>query len=199
MNPNSEFDSHDKPTPILDQEDAGTILELYQEYSYATPYHVLFTLMWRTGLRIDEVHTLDLDDYHPDEQYIEIHHRPDTGTGLADGRAAERHVALAAETCDLIEDYRGNHRHDVTDEYDREPLLTTEDGRPTRSLLEVTIHSPTRPWIYKRHCPHDRNPSECEATRGVVTARKCPSSFGPVWLAGVRPPVGSLRASLKRW
>jgi hypothetical protein len=71
------------------------------------PYYVLFTLVWRTGLCIDRVRARDLDDYRPDKQCLEIYHRSGTGTGLADGRAAELHVVLTTGTCKLIEHYRG--------------------------------------------------------------------------------------------
>ena len=172
MNSNTECDAHDDPAPILDQKDTATILELYREYSYATPYHVLFVLMWRTGLHIDEVHALDLDDYHPDEQCIEIRHRPETGTGLADGRGAERRIALATETCDLIADYRGKHRHDVTDEHDRNPLLTNGDGRPPKSLLEDTIYSPTRPCIERSTLTVAVN-AWCELLRSAMGLGQC--------------------------
>jgi hypothetical protein len=38
---------------------------------------------------------VDLDDYHPDEQYLDVCHRPDQGTAIKNTEDGERIVALS--------------------------------------------------------------------------------------------------------
>lgn len=54
-------------------------------------------------MRIGAAHSLDLEDYDRDEQYVELHHRPDTGTRLKNKTDGERYVSLSAEVCDALE------------------------------------------------------------------------------------------------
>jgi len=65
--------------------------------------------------------------------------------------------------CDVIDDYVEMYRHDITDDHGREPLITTEQGRPVRSNIRGHINSMTRPCVYAGRCPHDRDPDSCEA------------------------------------
>lgn len=56
--------------------------------------------------------------------YSEVRHRPDMGSAQ-NRKAAERAVDLADWMCEILDEYSKIHRHDVTDEYGREPLLTS--------------------------------------------------------------------------
>jgi len=180
----------DARTEKIDSETAGQILQYLQKYEYATKRHALFTLLWDTGFRIGTVRALDLGDYHPDEQYVELNHRPETDTPLKNGTDAEREVNLHGWVCEVLDDYVGMHRDDVTDEAGREPLLTTAHGRPVASTLRPLISTVTRPCHYGEDCPHDRNPESCEAAQRREYAQRCPSSV---------PPHAIRRSSITAW
>jgi integrase len=130
-----------------------------------------------------------LDDYHPKEWYVEVHHRPDTGTPLKNKSKAEREVNLHTWVCEILDDYITIRRHDVTDEYDRRPLFTTQCGRPVNSNLRAHINSITRPCHYSGERPHDREIEECEATK-MENAQQCPSSV---------PPHAIRRSAITAW
>lgn len=78
----------------------------------------------------------------------------------------------------VLEDYVDGPREDVTDDYGRDPLLTTTHGRVSRSTVRDTVYRVTRPCWYGEECPHDRDQNECDAT-GFDGASKCPSSRSP--------------------
>lgn len=86
-------------------------------------------------MRVGAAHALDLDDYHPDEQYLEVHHRPETGTPIKNKEDGERLVALSEQICDLLNDWIDNKRPEVTDDNEREPLLASPQGRAHRTTL----------------------------------------------------------------
>jgi hypothetical protein len=46
--------------------------------------------MWHTMMRVGGVHALDVEDYHPDKQYVEVRHRPDEGTPVKNKGDGER-------------------------------------------------------------------------------------------------------------
>jgi hypothetical protein len=88
-------------------------------------------------------------------------------------------VYLGEGWYELIEQYLENpSRHEVTDEYGREPLITTRDGRPTGDTIYRIVNRATQPCEYGE-CPHDRDPDECEARGANSYASKCPSSYSP--------------------
>ena len=70
----------------IDSETAEEILDYLTKFEYATLRHALFYVLWHTGMRTGSVHSLDLDDYYPEEQYLEVRHRPEQGTRPADRR-----------------------------------------------------------------------------------------------------------------
>ena len=89
-----------------------------------------------------------------------------------------RLVALTAETCRVIDDWIDHNRHDVTDDYGREPMLTTENGRIQASSIRDAVYFVTRPCFYGGDCPVGRDLDECEAT-DYGHYSKCPSNVSP--------------------
>jgi len=162
----------------IEPETANKILTYLDKFEYATFTHVLFAVLWDTGFRLGTFRAIDLEDYHSDEQYVSINHRPETGTPLKNGNAAERQVNLHKWVCEIIDDYIQINRHSVTDDHDRNPLVTSEHGRPVNSNLRAHINALTRPCIYLGECPHDRDQSDCEAATYQYSQR-CPSSVSP--------------------
>ena len=162
----------------IDAETAENILNYLSKFEYATLRHALFYLIWHTAMRTGTVHSLDLDDYYPNEHYVEVRHRPETGTRLKNKYSAEREVNLKPDLCVVLNDYIQVHRHDVTDEHGRQPLFTTKSGRVYKSLIQRHTYVVTRPCHFTGECPHNRDIEGCEAS-DFDYASKCPSSVSP--------------------
>jgi integrase len=163
---------------MLEGDRASKILAHLEKYEYASIEHVAIALMWHTMMRVGGVHAADVDDYDPQGQSLKIRHRPDEGTPIKNQGEGERMVALTEEICSLIDDWLENQRPSVTDEYGREPLLATRQGRPNKTTLRAYVYRWTRPCTYSSECPHDRDLGECDAL-GHDEASKCPSSVSP--------------------
>lgn len=83
-----------------------------------------------------------VEDYLRNRGQIKVRHRPETDTPLKNGIEAERIVNLDDRIMDVLDDYIQVRRHDVTDEFSREPLFTTRHGRltgTTRGLLDRNL------------------------------------------------------------
>lgn len=163
-------DGAEASTEVLDASRAEHILEHLNRYEFASRRHALFTLLWRTGMRRSAARSLDLDDLRPDEHAVVLEHRPETGTKLKNGKSGERWVYLGPEWFEILREYVENNRVDVTDDFDREPLLTTRYGRPTGD----TIYN----WVTQ--LTHEFAPcdEDCPAN-GDEPASRCSESVGP--------------------
>jgi site-specific recombinase XerD len=175
MMPDPDDDTRDD---MIVEETAEEILDYLDKFEYGTLRHALFSILWTTGFRIGTVRALDLKDYHSEDYYIEVVHRPEIDTPLKNKSQAEREVNLHSWVCEILDDYIQMHRNDVTDDYIRTPLLTTVQGRPARSTLRQQIASLTRPCHYTGECPHRRDIPDCEAA-SYNYAQRCPSSVSP--------------------
>lgn len=171
-------DGDNQSNAILRRDGAETLLAYLQDFEYATFDHTLLLLFWKTGMRIGAAHALDVEDYHPDEQYVEVRHRP--STPLKNKEAGERLVALSPETCTVLDDWIEHKRPEVTDDEERVPLFASQYGRAHKNTLRWTVYRWTRPCQYGEGCPHDRDPETCVATDEEEKAfTKCPSSVAP--------------------
>jgi site-specific recombinase XerD len=162
---------------ILDTEDAIALLEYQRKFEYASRAHVIMEICWHTGIRLGALYSLDLDDYDAEHEWLEFNHRPATETPLKNGTEGERMIALNAEICRIIEDWIKNHRHEVEDDYGREPLLTSRNGRIPRTVIRNAVYRVTRPCYYAE-CPEGRDPDDCEAGR-YPHYSKCPFNVSP--------------------
>lgn len=185
--PNPDDEARDEK---IEADTAEAILDYQAKFEYGTMRHALFALLWDTGFRLGTVRALDLDDYHSDERYVEVVHRPDEATPLKNKSEAEREVNLHGWVCEVLDDYIQFNRHDVTDDYGREPLLTTRYGRPAGTNLRQNINALTRPCQYSGECPHDRDQSECPASTTYQQSQQCPSSI---------PPHAVRRSAITAW
>ncbi|WP_306055407.1 tyrosine-type recombinase/integrase [Natronococcus wangiae] len=163
-------------TEMLEPEEATTILSYLRKYHYASRTHALMALLWHTGIRTGTVQSLDVNDLDTDRDRLRIRHRPETDTPLKNGNSAERYVALSPEVTEVLADYVAENRHEVTDEYGRDPLFTTKRGRPAKNSIRRNIYAATRPCTTGRECPHRKDPATCEAAQRTNTAAKCPST-----------------------
>jgi integrase len=163
---------------MLESDRAEEVLSYLAKYEYASRQHVVLTLMWHTMMRTGAVHSLDVEDYDSDGQYIAVVHRPETGTTIKNGVGGERLIALSNEVCGLIDDWIANRRPDVDDEFGRQPLVSTSNGRAHRSTLRGDCYRYTRPCVSTGECPHDRDVDDCDAMN-YTAAFDCPSSVSP--------------------
>lgn len=164
---------------VVREDAANAILEHQDKFEYADTQHVLARLLWESGMRAGAARSIDLDDIYTGEEFVELHHRPESDTPLKNKESGERAVSLSTRTCNILQDYIDEHRHDVRDDYERQPLLTTKYGRITRNTLQNYVYRLSRPCMYGQECPHDRDPEECEAVQRPMVASKCPDSVGP--------------------
>ncbi|MFB6222328.1 MAG: tyrosine-type recombinase/integrase [Haloarcula sp.] len=168
-------------TDTLDSEHAEQILAHQSKYNYAARKHAIFRVLWATGMRMGALRGIDLSDVHLRDQFISLNHRPDTETPLKNNVRGEREVALDSTTTRVLRDYISENRVDATDDYGREPLITTKFGRASDNSVRSWTYQYTRPCMAGQECPHGRIPETCEAVDGKsrMSASKCPDSVAP--------------------
>jgi len=171
----AEDESSDEKLPA---EHAQDLLEYLNRFRYSSRDHLIIALLWHTGIRLGSLRALDVDDFDPSEQSLRLRHRPDTGTPLKNRRAAERKIALDRHYTDVLETYVQHHRHDVTDDSGRDPLITSEYGRLTEVPIRQSCYRWTRPCMIGG-CPHEKDPETCEWMIDNEQASGCPSSRSP--------------------
>jgi len=156
------------------------ILDYLHRYEYAGRDHVMVLLMWHTGARIGGLQSLDLQDCDLDgsQPGVEYVHRPGQDTPLKNDSDSERFNRISNEVAQVLQDYIDGPRDDVTDEFGRDPLVTTTHGRPSKTTIRDAVYRWTRPCEIGRECPHDRDIETCEAATHDG-ASKCPSSRSP--------------------
>ncbi len=162
---------------LLELDRAKNILGYLERYKRASRQHVLVAILWHTGIRLGSLRAIDLRDYDSDDRCFWLRHRPETGTPLKNKEPAERAIALDDYYCDVLDEYIRFHRHDVTDDYGREPLVTSELGRLSAGQIRTEVYRLTQPCLVG-DCPHDRDPMECDA-REYDRYSECPSSLSP--------------------
>jgi site-specific recombinase XerD len=163
---------------MLEADRAPDILAYLEKYQYASIEHVSVALLWHTMIRIGAAHALDVSDYHSEDQYLEVRHRPEEGTPVKNQENGERFVALSGRVCDLLDDWLSEQRPDVQDDYDRNPLLATPQGRLSKTAIRTYVYQWTQPCRYGQECPHDRSPDDCSARERDFESQ-CPSSVSP--------------------
>lgn len=163
---------------MLTEDEAERILDYLDQFAYASRPHVVLTLMWHTMMCVGAVHALDLEDYDPSDRSIQVVHRPESGTPIKNGPGGERFVALADDVCQLLDDWIEHQRPAVTDDFGRDPLITTREGRAHKATLRGDCYRETRPCISTGDCPHGRDITTCPGTEHDG-AFNCPSSVSP--------------------
>lgn len=154
---------------LLESERAEEILSYLMQFYCASIQHVVLALLWETGMRIGAAKGLDVRDVNLDDRFLSLNHRPETGTPLKNGSSGERLVAISPDLTRLLEDHIEYMRNDLTDDAGREPLLTSQYGRPARSTMRRYIYDITAPCFLDRECPG------CESD----TDASCPESVTP--------------------
>jgi site-specific recombinase XerD len=170
----------DQRDAMLEADTADDVLAYLRRFRYASRDHLVAEVLWHTGMRTGSLRAVDIDDYHPDDEYVEVRHRPETDTPLKNKQNGERLVALTPRVCEVIDEWIAHRRPAVEDEYGRSPLVTTRQGRPHPSTIRDVVYRVTRPCVYAGECPHDRDVDECDAADGnTAVASTCPSTESP--------------------
>jgi integrase len=167
-------------TDVPEDEAVAAIRNYYRRFEYASRRHVQFELVVEVGIRLGALRAIDLGDFVADEGVIYLRHRPESsdvyGTPLKNGTDGERIINISPHVVEMLEAYVRQHRHDVTDEFDRKPLFTTAEGRVSTTTIRRDFYKLSRPCEYDTECPHDQDVTECKAAKSAHAA-SCPSSF----------------------
>ncbi len=132
-------------TTHIDSETAQDILSYLRKFEYATLSHVVWEILWHTGMRRGAARSLDISDYHSEDQYLDVCHRPETDTPLKNRYEGERPVSISEAVATVIEDWIESQRPDVTDDYGRAPFLATDFGRIHGQTIQKYIYMWSRP------------------------------------------------------
>jgi site-specific recombinase XerD len=164
----------------LDPERLNQIVDHLAKHEYASREHVLWTLLGVTGRRLGGIHSLDLRDLYldTDDPYVEFRHDPPR-TRLKNAVRGEGPTNIGQETVDVLRSYVEHNRRGVETETGREPLLTTYNGRVSKSTMRKWVYKWSRPCAIGKSCPHGRDPNECTAAVDRDSMSKCPSSRSP--------------------
>lgn len=161
-------------------ERAEDLIGYYQQFEYASREHVLFHLLYHTGIRIGTASAFDVDDWDAERYRLYARHRPETGTPLKNGKEGERAIVIKDDTLRAaLADYIDRMRLDVEDEHGRKPLFPSRRGRATTQTLRLYVETLSQPCRYTGECPHQRDQSECSATVRIAEAYECPSAVSP--------------------
>ena len=174
MLPEVEDGSRDRKVPESRVRD---ILDKLERFEYASRRHVIISLMWHGALRIGSIYALDVEDFEPDEPCLHLRHRPETGTPLKNSKKAERDLALGEFYAQVIRDYIEENRHPVQDDHGRNPLITSAQGRLSKSAYRTTAYKFTQP-CWTSDCPHGKQRATCDWTKKDDLS-KCPSARSP--------------------
>jgi site-specific recombinase XerD len=164
---------------MLESDRAKKIRSHLRRFEYASARHVVFDLLWTTGMRTGALHSLDVGDVKAEKQALKIRHRPDTGTSLKNGNRGERMVAVKERTLELLQDWISYNRPDSTDEYGRAPLIATDSGRMAKGSIRKSIYRVTRPCAINGECCGEKGefPSKCEASHSPHALRRGSITF----------------------
>jgi integrase len=160
---------------IVPTERINEMLEYLSKYEYASRRHITILILAKTGMRVGGLRGLDVGDVDTQRQCLRLRHRPDTETPLKNKIKGERLVAVSDSLLQAVEDYISKNRIEIEDEHGRDPLITTQSGRPHPTWYAKTCYRLTQPCLYG-DCPHDRTPNTCDAAIRKADASKCPSS-----------------------
>jgi site-specific recombinase XerD len=142
--------------------------------------HALLEVLWHTAARVGEVRALDVEDLAelPDgRRYLVFRNREAKGTRLKKGQRGERAILLPDGVAAVLDTYVEDYRHEITDEYGRRPLFTSNQGRASKNALRQWSYRATVPCEHSP-CPHDNDPATCEYLEHNRSSG-CPSSRSP--------------------
>jgi site-specific recombinase XerD len=161
---------------LISHEYAREIIDYLSSYHYCSTQHLVFHILYHTGLRRSGILALDVEDWNPDERILSVRNREEQGTRIKGGDQANRNISITdSSLVRTLNDWVGEKRPDVTDDHGRKPLLATRHGRMHYKTVTQIVYKVSRPCYIDQGCPHDRDIDTCEATKSSGYS-KCPSS-----------------------
>jgi integrase len=158
---------------MLPMDRINEILSYLKKYNYASRDHVIWVLLTEFGPRIGALQSLDLEDLDFEKEALYLRYLPDEGTSLKNDIDSERCVGfIRDDTAEILESYIEMHRIEVTDEFGREPLLTTRDGRIASSTVRKIVYRWSCPNTIGQDCDHPDTMTQSDAWR-------CPNNASP--------------------
>lgn len=151
---------------MLEMDRIKEILSYLETYHYASRDHVIWVILAETGVRIGALRSLDIKDFDPDNRVLRFRYRPETGTSLKNDRKSERLVALIRDgSVEAIQAYIDAQRVEITDDYDRQPLITTRRGRISSSTVRKSVYRWSCPMAIGEECDHNVTMTTADAWR----------------------------------
>lgn len=175
--------------PSIDEEDevsdkkleadaAEGLLSAFRDSpDYASREHVFLEIAWYTSARVGAIRSLDVGHFDREQRTVRFVDRPKHGTPLKNANDGERIVGLPEPATAVVSEWVDYNRPPAADEYGREPLLATEEGRPVTSTLRDWCYYATTPCRY-RDCPHGEVQHSCDWFARTEASR-CPSTVSP--------------------
>ena len=159
-----DLDASDERRDVfITHERAKQILDGLNKYEYASLDHVVFGILYHTGMRRSAILALDTDDWVSDSNVLKIRNRD--GTTLKLGQKSERNVTITdSNIANAIDDWISEKRPDVIGDLGRRPLIATAHGRAHATTIQKAIYRVTCPdYFAVGECDdtHDR-PSACK-------------------------------------
>ncbi len=141
---------------MLEMDRIEEILTHLETYHYASRDHIIWMLLAESGARVGALQSLDIDDFIPENRALRFQYRPEAGTSLKNDRSSERFVKLIRDgTVDAVQDYIDAQRIEITDAYNRRPLLSTKSGRISTSTIRKTVYRWSCPRSLGQECDHE--------------------------------------------
>jgi len=160
-------------------ERANEIIDNLYKYRYATVEHVVFHILWDTGIRTGSLRALDIGDWDADNEFLKVRHRPLSETPLKQKGDGERNITITDDRLvEALEDWIDDIHPGVRDDYDRLPLIGTEEGRAHKTTIRSKVYLASQPCRYSTDCPHEREIPGCKARKRDHFS-KCPLSVYP--------------------
>lgn len=151
---------------FLEMDQIEKILDYLETYHYASRDHVIWTLLAEFGPRIGALQSLDVKDFHPDQDALSLRYLPEDGTSLKNDVGSERHISLIrTNTVDILNSYLESQRIEISDEHDRRPLLTTQNGRIGSSTIRKIVYRWSCPKTHDGDCDHSDTMMQSNAWR----------------------------------
>jgi len=123
----------------IDPDRMEALLDELDRYPYASLTHVIAALMWTCSMRISGVRSLDVGDIYLDEWWIDVNHRPETGTPLKNKEVSEREINIHPWVQDVLRDWIDDRRPDIEDSHGHTPLIASGAGRLSRSSIRRRV------------------------------------------------------------